>query len=125
MDQNRSYRGLVKDILREAEETDRREDELYGEDRGDELPEALRNPETRRQALSDAKRRLAERKQRPRVRSPSRSLRSWRWIWRRRSWAVRCCGAAVGSSGSGSRGASWKPSAHAKQRPSRVIAMTG
>ena len=65
MDQNRSYSGLVKDILREAEETDRREDELYGEDRGDELPEPLRNSETRRQALADAKRRLAERKQRP------------------------------------------------------------
>ena len=27
MDQNRSYSGLVKDILREAEKTDRREDE--------------------------------------------------------------------------------------------------
>ena len=58
MDQNRSYSGLVKEILREAEEADRREDELYGEDRGDELPEQLRNPETRRQALADAKRRL-------------------------------------------------------------------
>ncbi len=62
MDQNRSYGGLVKDILREAEEADRREDELYGSDRGDELPEPLRKPETRRQALADAKRRLAERK---------------------------------------------------------------
>ena len=37
---------------------------LYGDDRGDELPEPLRDPETRRQALADAKRRLAERKQR-------------------------------------------------------------
>jgi transposase len=65
MDQNRSYSGLVKDILREAEETDQREDELYGDRRGDELPEPLRSPETRRQALADAKRRLAERKGRP------------------------------------------------------------
>src|SRR5277367_1937120 len=48
MDQNRSYSGLVKEILREAEEVDRREDELYGKDRGDELPEQLRNPDTRR-----------------------------------------------------------------------------
>src|SRR5436305_13275882 len=62
MDQNRTYSGLVRDILREAEETDRREDDLYGDGRGDELPEPLRNPETRRQALADAKRRLAERK---------------------------------------------------------------
>jgi transposase len=65
MDQNRSYSELVKEILREAEEVDRLEDELYGEDRGDELPEPLRSPETRRQALADAKRRLAERKRRP------------------------------------------------------------
>jgi transposase len=65
MDQNRSYRQLVTEILREAEETDRREDELYGDQRGDELPEALRTPEGRRAALEEAKRRLAERKDRP------------------------------------------------------------
>jgi len=65
MDQNRSYSALVKDILREAEEADQREDELYGDRRGDELPEWLRSTETRRQALADAKRRLAERKGRP------------------------------------------------------------
>jgi transposase len=65
MDQNRSYRELVGEILREAEETDRREDELYGQSRGDEPPEQLRTAEGRRQALADAKRRLAERKARP------------------------------------------------------------
>src|SRR5947209_14235545 len=36
MDQNRSYREIVNQILREAEETDRREHELYGDQRGDE-----------------------------------------------------------------------------------------
>ena len=65
MDQNRTYSGLVKDILREAEEEDQREDQLYGDKRGDELPEQLRDPNTRRQALADAKRRLAERKGKP------------------------------------------------------------
>jgi transposase len=65
MDQNRSYSGLGKDILREAEEADAREDALYGDRRGDELPEQARDPDTRRQALADAKRRLAERKGRP------------------------------------------------------------
>ncbi len=65
MDQNRSYSGLVKDILREAEEADAREDQLYGDRRGDELPKQLRDPDTRRQALADAKRRLAERKGQP------------------------------------------------------------
>ena len=62
MDQNRSYRELVTEILREAEEIDRREDELYGEKRGDELPEQLRTPEGRRAALQEAKRRIEERK---------------------------------------------------------------
>jgi hypothetical protein len=55
MDQNRSYTGVVREILREAEETDRREDELYGEARGDELPEQLRSADARKQALGDAK----------------------------------------------------------------------
>ena len=62
MDQNRSYRELVTQILREAEETDRREDELYGDQRGDELPEQLRTAEGRKAALGEAKRRIAERK---------------------------------------------------------------
>ena len=61
MDQNRSYSGVVREILREAEETDRREDELYGDARGDELPEQLRTAEGRKQALADAKRRIEER----------------------------------------------------------------
>jgi hypothetical protein len=65
MDQNRSYRELAGQILREAEETDRRDDELYGDSRGDELPEPLRTAEGRRQALTNAKRRLEERKSRP------------------------------------------------------------
>ena len=73
MDQNRSYRELVTEILREAEETDRREDELYGEARGDELPEQLRTAEGRRQALADAKRRMAERKGRRGRRAGARS----------------------------------------------------
>src|SRR5690242_7517609 len=62
MDQNRSYSRVVREILREAEETDRREDELYGDARGDELPEQLRTAEGRKAALQDAKRRIEERK---------------------------------------------------------------
>ena len=62
MDQNRSYSGVVREILREAEETDRREDEFYGDARGDELPEQLRTAEGRKAALQDAKRRIEKRK---------------------------------------------------------------
>jgi hypothetical protein len=43
---------------REAEETGRRADELYGEARGDELPERLCTREGRRAALREAKRTL-------------------------------------------------------------------
>jgi hypothetical protein len=62
MDQNRTYSGVAREILWEAEETDRREDELCGDARGDELPEQLRTPEGRREAFAEAKRRIEERK---------------------------------------------------------------
>ena len=58
---NRTYERLVADILKEAEETDRWEDGLFGEDRGDELPEHLRTEEGRRAAFKAAKERLAQR----------------------------------------------------------------
>src|ERR1700755_1043825 len=56
---NRTYEKLVADILKEAEETDRWEDGLFGEDRGDEPPEHLRTAEGRRAAFAAAKERLA------------------------------------------------------------------
>jgi Transposase DDE domain len=61
---NRTYRQVVSDILREADEIDRLEDGLYGEARGDELPEQLRTAEGRKQALREAKQRLVERQAR-------------------------------------------------------------
>jgi transposase len=60
-EQNRRYEALVAEILRDAEQTDREEDERYGEARGDELPERLRTREGRRAALAKAKERLAGR----------------------------------------------------------------
>jgi transposase len=61
-DQNRSYQGIVAEILDEAERIDREEDELHGRDRGDELPERFRSRESRREALAEAKQRLDEKK---------------------------------------------------------------
>jgi hypothetical protein len=125
MDQKRGYSELVKEILREAEDVDRREDELYGTDRGDELPEQLRTPETRRQALADAERRLAERTGRPsddeskpepeRLETDLEAAVLSRPVLRR----------AAGSNGCGSHAASWKPIGHAGERGFRAIAMTG
>ena len=57
---NRTYEKLVADILKEAEETDRWEDGLFGPDRGDEVPEHLRTEEGRRAAFKAAKERLAK-----------------------------------------------------------------
>src|SRR5919198_5076671 len=58
MNANRDFGQIARAILREAAETDEREDELYGDARGDELPEQFRTREGRRQALQEAKERL-------------------------------------------------------------------
>jgi transposase len=58
MDANRSFEQITREILAEAAETDRAEDELHGDARGDELPEQLRTREGRRSVLRDAKREL-------------------------------------------------------------------
>ncbi len=55
---NLDYEQLAKEILKEASEIDAAEDELYGEARGDELPEHLRTSEGRRAALKQAKQKL-------------------------------------------------------------------
>jgi len=62
LDANHSYERIVREILDEAAETDRVEDELYGDARGDELPEQMRTPEGRREALRAAKRKLDEKR---------------------------------------------------------------
>ncbi len=59
------YERIAREILAEAARIDEAEDELYGEARGDELPEHLRTPEGRRAALREAKRKLREREQLP------------------------------------------------------------
>jgi transposase len=84
MDANRSYRELVTQILREAEEIDQQEDELCGDSRGDELPEQLRTPEGRKAALQEAKRRLALGKGRPITPTGVMTRLAQRpaWIWR-------------------------------------------
>jgi transposase len=66
MDANRDFGQIAREILAEAAEIDAREDELYGGERGDELPELLRTREGRRKALREAKERLhRERNQSP------------------------------------------------------------
>jgi transposase len=56
---NREFDQLAREIVAEAKATDEAEDELYGEARGDELPERLRTPEGRREFFGQVKRGLS------------------------------------------------------------------
>jgi transposase len=55
---NGRFDQIAREILAEATATDEAEDELYGQARGDELPEQLRTPEGRREFFGRARRRL-------------------------------------------------------------------
>ena len=57
-DEHLEYEQIAREILEEARAVDATEDELYGEARGDELPEQLRTGEGRRAWLREAKRQL-------------------------------------------------------------------
>ena len=80
---NLDYERLAGAILAEAERIDSEEDELYGDARGDELPEQLRTAEGRRAALKEAKAKLERSRQhqaRP-MPSTTRPLRRSRCRW--------------------------------------------
>src|SRR3954449_6881800 len=65
-DANVDYEQLAREIIEEAKAVDAAEDELYGDARGDELPEELSTSQGRRGWLREAKRRLeAERDRAP------------------------------------------------------------
>jgi transposase len=55
---NLGYEQLAREILKEAARLDAAEDELYGDQRGDELPVHLQTSEGRRAALREAKGKL-------------------------------------------------------------------
>jgi transposase len=55
---NLDYERIAREIVAEAKATDEAEDELYGEARGDELPEELQTSEGRRRWLREAKQAL-------------------------------------------------------------------
>jgi hypothetical protein len=57
-ERNQGYERIAREIIAEAARIDAEEDELYGDARGDELPEHLRTAEGRRAALREAKRQL-------------------------------------------------------------------
>jgi hypothetical protein len=64
--ENLDHEQLAREILEEAQAVDAAEDELYGDSRGDELPEEFATAQGRRGWLREAKRRLeAERAANP------------------------------------------------------------
>ena len=110
---NLDYGQLAREILKEAARIDAAEDELYGEQRGDELPEQLRTSEGRRAALADARRKL----ERDRAKGSTdaemadgRNQRAWSssLILRRSSLESRPQGLGARSAAS-ARGASSRP----------------
>jgi transposase len=58
--QNRGYEEIAREIIAEAGRIDAEEDEIYGEGRGDELPEELRTREGRQGWIREALRRQRE-----------------------------------------------------------------
>ena len=55
---NHEFDRIAREVLAEARATDEAEDELYGEARGDELPEQLRSAEGRREFFRQARQEL-------------------------------------------------------------------
>src|SRR5215218_3157865 len=55
---NYQFERIAREIVAETKATDEAEDELYGEERGDELPEQLRTPEGRGEFFRQVKREL-------------------------------------------------------------------
>jgi transposase len=75
-DANLDFEQLAREIIDEAKAVDAAEDELYGDARGDELPEELSTAQGRRGWLREAKRRLeAERDRAPQPVPRSRPTR--------------------------------------------------
>src|SRR5215207_6343063 len=108
----RSYGQIAKEIIEEAGEIDRAEDELHGEARGDELPEGLRTSGDRRKWLREAKQaleaeRAAEAKKVPRDRGERLAECKRRleedWQLERRVGAEHAAWHARGIAGDGSR----------------------
>ena len=57
-DANCQFEQIAREVLAQTKATDEAEDELYGEERGDELPEQLRTPEGRREFFRQAREHL-------------------------------------------------------------------
>jgi transposase len=126
-DANASYEWVVSEILKEAEEIDRREDELCGDARGDELPERLRASGGGRRSARPSASSMPSARRTATVSKRATMSRSSPWMLTGsgRSTASRVGGAGCGRGAAGSmscaagrRGRSPAPGASACARPS-------
>src|ERR671910_578932 len=62
---NYSFEQIAREVIAETRATDEAEDELYGEARGDELPERLRTPEGRREFFRQAREQIRREQESP------------------------------------------------------------
>jgi transposase len=140
-DATRDFGQLAREIVAEHAATDEAEDELYGDARGDELPEQLRTPEGRREFFARAREKLraaaAEGVSEPEAEEPVEPefdlMRSGSWRARRAGRAG--CGKPVGSSSSivgrtrsgsrasGSSACCWRPSGWRSTWPRSAVGM--
>jgi hypothetical protein len=127
---NADYEQIAREILEEARAVDAAEDELYGDARGDELPEQLRTGEGRRAWLRDAKRQLDDqraREARPVPRSRGERLKEAKRRLDEELWTeVRATPlmSAIGRAGWWTGGASAgrrTPTRHRRHRRARSI----
>ncbi|MCA1677971.1 MAG: transposase, partial [Actinobacteria bacterium] len=96
-DENLDYEQLAREILEEAKAVDAAEDKLYGDARGDELPEQLRTGEGRRAWLREAKRQLEERRERearPVARDRPKRVKDAKWRLEEELWTEARANAA-------------------------------
>jgi transposase len=99
---NFQFEQIAREILAEAKATDEAEDELYGEDRGDELPEQLRTPEGRREFFRQARQQMRrEEEASSRPTSPRRAgpMSCRLSSTRRRSWGAGVRAGCVAAGG--------------------------
>lgn len=103
--QSRGYESIAREILEEAKAVDAKEDELFGEQRGDELPPELRTREGRRQRLAEAKRRLEVEQERREAEEQAKQAERAERVERARA------------EGKGVRGRPPKPASEHKKKP--------
>src|SRR5258708_34697595 len=85
----------IKNLLKQGEQTDAAEDAEYGDNRGDELPEGLRNKQQRKEKIKQALEQLKDEKTKSNLTDPDARIMKSRDVFR----ANYCCQTAMSEDG--------------------------